>query len=357
MFRILSINPGSTSTKIALYDNEQEVFNKTLRHSEAEIAQYDSIIDQAEFRRQMVMDALAESDINIQKLSAIVGRGGLVKAIPGGTYAITEGLLSDVRKSEKGEHASNLGAILAHEIASSLNLPSYIVDPVVVDEMEPIARISGHPEIERVSIFHALNQKAVAHRYAKSVGRRYEDLNLIIAHLGGGISVGAHKKGKVVDVNNALNGDGPFSPERSGGLPIGDLAKLCFSGRYTEKDIKKMITGHGGYVSYLSTNDGREVDKLVEEGDEQAALIRDAMGYQIAKEIGMCGAVLKGEVDQIILTGGLAYGRYMTDYITARVEFIAPVSVYPGEDEMSALTEGALRILRGEEEAKNYDDY
>lgn len=357
MFRILSINPGSTSTKIALYDDEQEVFNKTLRHSEAELSGFDSIIDQADFRRQMVMDALSESDINIQKLSAIVGRGGLVKAIPGGTYAISEGLLNDVRKSEMGEHASNLGAILAADIASSLNLPSFIVDPVVVDELEPIARISGHPEIERVSIFHALNQKAVAHRYAKSIGKRYEELNLIVAHMGGGVSVGAHKHGKVIDVNNALNGDGPFSPERSGGLPIGDLAKLCFSGKYTDKEMKKMITGNGGYVSYLSTNDGRDVDRMADEGDDYAALIRDAMGYQIAKEIGMCAAVLKGEVDQIILTGGLAYGKYMTDYITSRVEFIAPVSVYAGEDEMSALTEGALRILRGEEEAKNYDDY
>ncbi|NMB04622.1 MAG: butyrate kinase [Tissierellia bacterium] len=357
MYRILSINPGSTSTKIALYDDEQEVFNKTLRHSEVELSQFDSIIDQADFRYQVVMDALAESDINIQKLSAVVGRGGLIKFIPGGTYAITPGLLADVRKSEKGEHASNLGAILAHDIASSLNLPSYIVDPVVVDEMEPIARISGHPEIERISIFHALNQKAVAHRYAKSVNKKYEDLNLIIAHLGGGISVGAHRKGKVIDVNNALNGDGPFSPERAGGLPVGDLAKLCFSGKYSEKEIKKMITGNGGYVSYLSTNDGRNVDEMVDQGDEYAGLIRDALGYQVAKEIGMCAAVLKGQVDQIILTGGLAHGKYLTDYISRRVEFIAPVSVYPGEDEMSALTDGALRILRGEEEVKNYDDY
>lgn len=357
MFRILSINPGSTSTKIALYDDEQEVFNKTLRHSEAEISQFDSIIDQADFRRQMVLDALAESDINIQKLSAIVGRGGLVKAIPGGTYHITESLLEDVRRSEKGEHASNLGAILAHEIATSLNLPAYIVDPVVVDELAPIARISGHPEIERASIFHALNQKAVAHRYAKSVGRKYSDLNLIIAHLGGGISVGAHERGQVIDVNNALNGDGPFSPERSGGLPIGDLAKLCFSGRYSEKEVKRMITGAGGFVSYLGTNDGREVEQRAKAGDDYAKLILDALGYQVAKEIGQCGAVLHGRVDQIILTGGLAYGKYLTDYITRRVEFIAPVSVYPGEDEMTALTEGALRILRGEEEAKNYDDY
>lgn len=357
MFRILSINPGSTSTKIALYDDEQEVFNKTLRHSEGELSGYDSIIDQADFRRQIILDALAESDINIQKLAAIVGRGGLVKPIPGGTYTISDALLEDVRHSPMGEHASNLGALLAYEIASSLNLPAFIVDPVVVDEMEPIARLSGHPEIERVSIFHALNQKAVAHRYAKSIGKKYEDLNLVIAHLGGGISVGAHRKGRVVDVNNALNGDGPFSPERSGGLPVGALAKLCFSGKYTEKEMKKMITGNGGYCSYLGTNDGRAVEERANAGDLTAQLIHDAMGYQIAKEIGSCAAVLKGDVDQVIITGGLAYGKGLMDYISERVAFIAGISIYPGEDEMSALTDGALRILRGEEVAKNYEDY
>lgn len=357
MFRILSINPGSTSTKIALYDDEQEVFNKTLRHSEAELAGFDSIIDQADFRRQIILDALAESDINIQKLSAIVGRGGLVKPIPGGTYTISDSLLEDVRHPRMGEHASNLGAILAYEIASRLNLPAYIVDPVVVDELEPIARISGHPEIERVSIFHALNQKAVAHRYAKSIGRKYEDLNLVVAHLGGGISVGAHQHGRVVDVNNALNGDGPFSPERSGGLPVGALAKLCFSGKYTEKEVKRMITGAGGYCSYLGTNDGQAVEQRATAGDLNAKLIHDAMGYQIAKEIGSCAAVLHGNVDQIIVTGGLAYDKSLVSYVSDKVKFIAGISVYPGEDEMTALTEGALRILRGEEVAKNYEDY
>jgi len=354
MFRILSINPGSTSTKIALYDNEQEVFNKTLRHSEAEIAQYDSIIDQAEFRRQMVMDALAESDINIQKLSAIVGRGGLVKAIPGGTYAITEGLLSDVRKSEKGEHASNLGAILAHEIASSLNLPSYIVDPVVVDEMEPIARISGHPEIERVSIFHALNQKAVAHRYAKSVGRRYEDLNLIIAHLGGGISVGAHSGGRVIDVNNALSGEGPFSPERTGSLPFLDLMELCFSGRHSLDELKNLFIGRGGLIAWLGTSDATAIDRRIEAGDEKARLVLEAMSYQVAKAIGGAAAVLKGRVDALILTGGLAYDPYIVDWIKERVSFIAPIKVYPGEDELAALADTAGRALKGELPIKTY---
>lgn len=355
MYRILSINPGSTSTKIAIFDDEKEVFNKTLRHSEAQINSYGSIMEQAPFRKQIIMDALAESDINIQKLDAIVGRGGLVKPIPGGTYAVNEALLKDVQHSPMGEHASNLGAMLAHEIAGSLNLPAFIVDPVVVDEMEDVARISGHPEIERVSIFHALNQKAVAHRYAKETGRKYEELNLIVVHLGGGVSIGAHEKGRVIDVNNALNGDGPFSPERSGGLPIGALSKLCFSGKYTKDEVKRMITGKGGFVSYLGTNDGREVQKKIEQGDAYAELIHRAMAYQIRKEIGACAAVLKGKVDQIILTGGLAYDKTLVQDISDAVRFISPITVYPGEDEMSALTEGALRVLRGEEKAKVYE--
>lgn len=354
MYRILAINPGSTSTKIAIFDDEKEVFNKTLRHSETQLGAYSSVIAQAPFRKQIIMDALAESDINIQKLDAIVGRGGLVKPIPGGTYAVNEAMLKDVKHSPMGEHASNLGALLAHEIAGSLNLPAFIVDPVVVDELKDIARYSGHPEINRVSIFHALNQKAVAHRYAQEIGKKYEQLNLIVVHLGGGISVGAHENGRVIDVNNALNGDGPFSPERSGGLPIGALCKLCFSGKFTKDEVKKMISGKGGFVSYLGTNDGREVTKRIEEGDTYAALIHEAMAYQICKEIGACAAVLKGKVDQIILTGGLAYDKRLVAYITQSVQFISPLTVYPGEDEMSALTEGALRVLRGEEKAKVY---
>lgn len=355
MYRILSINPGSTSTKIAIFDDEKEVFSKTLRHPEEVVNQYKSILDQIPFRKQIILDALSESDINIQKLSAVVGRGGLVKPIPGGTYEVNDALLRDVKNSPMGEHASNMGAILAHEIANSLNLKSYIVDPVVVDEMEDVARISGHPEIERVSIFHALNQKAVGHRFAKEMGKRYDELNLVIAHLGGGISVGAHRQGRCIDVNNALNGDGPFSPERSGGLPVGALAKLCFSGKYSEAEVKKMITGRGGFVSYLATNDGREVSELIEKGDEKAKLIHQALSYQVGKEIGMCAAVLHGQVDAVILTGGLAYDQTLVDQMKEMVSFIGPVIVYPGEDEMLALNEGALRILRGEEEAKIYE--
>ncbi|MDH8679850.1 butyrate kinase [Fusibacter bizertensis] len=354
VFRILAINPGSTSTKIAIYDNEKEVFETTLRHSNEEIDKYEKITDQYDFRKEVILKALGENDINLTKLSAVVGRGGLLKPIKGGTYAVNELMIQDLIAAQMGEHASNLGGMIANEIASQLNIPAFIVDPVVVDELEAVARISGMPEIERKSIFHALNQKAVARRFANESNKAYEELNLIVAHLGGGISVGAHEKGRVIDVNNALDGEGPFSPERTGGLPVGDLAKLCFSGKYTHADIKKMIKGKGGLVAYLDTNDGRDVVKMIENGDENAKLVFEAMAYQVAKEIGSCAAVLKGKVDAIILTGGLAYGEMLTNWIKARVEFISEVIIYPGEDEMSALAQGGLRVLRNEEAPQKY---
>ncbi|MBN2793829.1 MAG: butyrate kinase [Clostridia bacterium] len=352
--RVLAINPGSTSTKIAVYDNDQEVFETTLRHSTEEINQYETIFDQYDFRKKVILDALDENNINLSKLNAVVGRGGLLKPIAGGTYLVDEKMLEDLKVGVLGEHASNLGGVLAYEIASNLNIPSYIVDPVVVDELEDVARISGMPEIERKSIFHALNQKAVARRLAHELDKSYSDLNLIVAHLGGGISVGAHKAGRVVEVNNALDGDGPFSPERSGGVPIGDLAKLCFSGKYTHAEIKKMIKGSGGLNAYLGTNDGRDVIKLINEGDKKAEIVFKAMAYQVAKDIGSCATVLKGKVDGIILTGGLAYGKELVSWITEAVDFIGKVYVYPGEDEMKALAEGGLRVLLGQEEAQRY---
>lgn len=354
VFRILAINPGSTSTKIALYDNEKEVFETTLRHPSEVIDQFEKIFDQYDFRKNVILETLNEQGINLTKLSAVVGRGGLLKPIEGGTYQVDENMLKDLKVGVLGEHASNLGGIIAYEIATQLNIPSFIVDPVVVDELQPVARISGMPEIERKSIFHALNQKAVARRYAKEVGKDYHDINVIVAHLGGGISVGAHLKGRVVDVNNALDGDGPFSPERTGGLPIGDLAKMCFSGKYTHDEIKKKIKGKGGLVAYLDTNDGREVFKRIEAGDKNAELIYQAMAYQVAKEIGMCATVLKGDIDAIILTGGLAYNSTFSGWITESVEFLGKVVVYAGEDEMSALAEGGLRVLRKEEETRFY---
>ncbi|WP_352419306.1 butyrate kinase [Proteiniborus sp.] len=354
VYRLLVINPGSTSTKIAIFDNENLVLEETLRHSNEELAEYSTIFDQYQFRKNIILEILEKKGIDISKLSAVVGRGGLLKPIPGGTYNVNDSMLEDLRKGVLGEHASNLGGVIAHEIASQLNIPSYIVDPVVVDEMEEIARVSGMIDIQRVSIFHALNQKAVARRFASENKKNYEELNLIVAHLGGGISIGAHKKGKVIDVNNALDGEGPFSPERSGGLPVGDLVKLCYSGKYSLDEMKKKIKGKGGLVAYLGTNDAKKVSEMVEAGDEKAKLVFEAMAYQIAKEIGSMSTVLEGQVDGIILTGGIAYNNMFTSWIKERVGFIAEVVVYPGEDELIALAEGGLRVLRGEEQAKEY---
>ncbi len=354
IFRLLVINPGSTSTKIAVFDNEKSVFEETLRHSTEEIEQYDAVIDQFEFRKNIILDTLTEKGINVTKLSAVVGRGGLLKPMEGGTYEVNEAIIKDLKSCEYGEHASNLGGIIARQIADQLNIPAYIVDPVVVDEMQDIARVSGMPEVPRISIFHALNQKAVARRAAKELGMDYEAGNFIIAHLGGGISIGAHQKGKVIDVNNALDGEGPFSPERSGGLPVGDLVKLCYSGKFTYDEMKKKIKGKGGLVAYLGTNDAREVSNRCALGDKDAKVVYEAMAYQVAKEIGAASAVLHGRVDGIVLTGGIAYDKEFTKWIKDRVGFIGKVFVYGGEDEMSALAEGGLRILRREEKLKHY---
>ena len=305
--RSLIINPGSTSTKIGVFEDETQILDKTLRHSTEEIAQFATIFAQKDFRKQIILDALKEENIDPKSFQVIVGRGGLLKPIPGGTYAVNDALLADLKNPPQGEHASNLGGILAREIGDELGVPSYIVDPVVVDEMEPVARISGVPEISRVSIFHALNQKAMARRYAKEVGKKYTDLNLIVVHMGGGVSVGAHEKGRVVDVFNALDGDGAFSPERAGGLPSGALIKMCYESGLTEAEMRKKIVGNGGFNAYLGTNDARDVEKRVNEGDKEATLIRDAFVYQMSKNIGAMAAVLSGKVDAIIMTGGIAY--------------------------------------------------
>lgn len=352
--RVLAINPGSTSTKIAVFDGEKPIFETTLRHQAEEINKYEKIYDQYEFRKAVILDTLNENEINLTKLSAVVGRGGLLKPIKGGTYGVSERMLGDLKVGVLGEHASNLGGILAHEIATGLNIPSFIVDPVVVDEMEDVARISGMPELERKSIFHALNQKAVARRAANDLGKPYESINIIVAHMGGGVSVGAHSGGRVIDVNNALDGDGPFSPERAGGLPVGGVAKMCYSGKYTHDEIKKKLKGMGGLVAYLDTNDGREVGKMIASGNKKAELIYKAMAYQVAKEIGACGAVLKGDVDAVVLTGGLAFDKTLIGWIREKIDFLGTVFIYPGEDEMSALAQGALRVLNGQEKAQEY---
>jgi len=354
VYRVLAINPGSTSTKIAVFDNEDLVFERVLRHTYDEIGKYKTICHQFAFRENVITESVKEAGVELKTLSAIVGRGGLLKPITGGTYSVNGRMLEDLKVGLSGEHASNLGGILAYEIASELNIPSFIVDPVVVDEMNDIARISGMPDIERKSIFHALNQKAIGRKAAHDLGKPYRGSNLVVVHLGGGISVGAHEDGRIIDVNNGLDGEGPFTPERTGGLPTGDLVRLCYSGKYTLNEMKKKVVGQGGLVAYLNTNDGREVSKMVKEGDERAELVYKAMAYQVAKEIGSCATVLKGKVDAIVLTGGIAYDEMFTGWIKERVSFIAQVLIYPGEDEMIALAEGALRVLSGEEEAKIY---
>ncbi|OFI06841.1 butyrate kinase 2 [Clostridium acetireducens DSM 10703] len=353
-YKLLIINPGSTSTKIGVYEDENQILEETLRHSAEEIGKYATIYEQFEFRKEVILKVLKEKNFDINTLDAVVGRGGLLKPIESGTYAVNDAMLEDLKVGVSGQHASNLGGIIANEIAKGLNIPSFIVDPVVVDEMDEVARISGMPEIERKSKFHALNQKAVAKRYAKENNKKYEDLNLIIGHMGGGASVGAHKKGRVVDVNNALDGEGPFSPERAGGVPIGDLVKLCYSGKYTLEEMFKKINGKGGVVAYLNTNDFREVEEKAVAGNKDFKLMLDAFVYQIGKEIGKCATALCGKVDAIILTGGIAYSKVVTEKIKEMVSFIAPVVIYPGEDELLALAQGGLRVLKGEEKAKEY---
>lgn len=351
---LLIINPGSTSTKIGVFQDEKELFQETLRHSSDEIAKYETIFDQMDFRKDIILNILKEKNFDLNSLSAVVGRGGMLKPMASGTYKVNDKMLEDLKIGVQGQHASNLGGMLANKIAEELNIPSFIVDPVVVDELDNVARVSGVPELPRISKFHALNQKAVAKRYAKENKAKYEDLNLIVVHMGGGVSVGAHKDGKVIDVNNALDGEGPFSPERAGTVPAGQLIRMCYSGEFTEKEIYTKIVGKGGYVAYLNTNDARDVLKLMEAGDKNAELYFNAFIYQVSKSIGEMSAVLKGKVDRIILTGGIAYSEKVEEEIKKRIGWISEITVYPGEDELLALAQGALRVLNGEEEVKEY---
>ncbi|WP_315077910.1 butyrate kinase [uncultured Clostridium sp.] len=353
-YKLLIINPGSTSTKIGVYENEKELFEETLRHTNEEIKRYETIYDQFQFRKDVILNILKEKEFDITTLSAIVGRGGMLKPVEGGTYSVNDAMIEDLKVGVQGPHASNLGGIIAKSIGDELNIPSFIVDPVVTDELDDVARLSGVPELPRKSKFHALNQKAVAKRYGKDSGKGYENLNLIVVHMGGGVSVGAHKQGKVVDVNNALDGDGPFSPERAGAVPVGDLIKMCFSGQYTESEVYTKIVGKGGFVGYLNTNDVKGVIDNMEAGDKECEKIYKAFLYQITKTIGEMAAALNGQVDQILLTGGIAYSPTLVPDLKSNVEWIAPVTVYPGEDELLALAQGAIRVLDGEEKAKIY---
>lgn len=345
---VLAINPGSTSTKVAIFEGNENKLQKNLSHSTEELDKFDKITDQFEYRKEIIVEWLTSEGYALDSLKAVVGRGGLLKPMPSGTYTVTDVMVEDLKIGIQGEHASNLGGLIARSIAEASGVESYIVDPVAVDEFEDVARISGMPEIKRKSLLHALNIKAIAHRVANEKNTRVEDLNMVIAHLGGGISVVPLKNGKMIDANNA-NEMGPFSPERAGGLPAGDLAKLCFSGKYASmKELKPHLRGKGGMVAYLGTNDVREALKMVESGDKKAELVLDAMSYQISKEIGAMATVLKGKVDAVVLTGGVAYADYITSRIADSVGFIAEVIVKPGEDEMIALNEGVMRVEAGE---------
>lgn len=353
--RILAINPGSTSTKIAVFQNTEPIFLKNISHSTEELAPFQKITDQFELRKKIILQQLCDAQINIEKVQAVVGRGGLLKPVQSGVYEVNEKMLADLRNSPLGEHASNLGGLIAYDLVKSLpNARAYIADPIVVDEFEELARIAGHPLFERISIFHALNQKAIARDYAKGIHRKYEDLNLIVVHLGGGITVGAHRKGRVIDTNQGLDGDGPFSPERSMTLPMGQMVRLCFSGKYSEKEVMKMIKGEGGMVAYLGTNNVLEVVKRIEAGEMKAKLIYEAMAYQVSKTIGEMYTVLKGEVDAILITGGIAYDKAFVELIQERVYKLAPIHVFPGEDEMRALAMNGLMVITGELKAMVY---
>ncbi|MCW8892183.1 MAG: butyrate kinase [Deltaproteobacteria bacterium] len=356
MHKLLVINPGSTSTKIAIYEGGKANFSTVLRHKTEELDKFSSIYDQYQFRKDTIIETLKSYNIDLSKLSAVVGRGGAIRPLQGGTYRVNQQMLDDCRSGYTAQHAANLGAVIAHEIADERNIPAFVVDPPVVDELSDLARVTGLPNMTRHSLFHALNQKATARRAAEELGKSYEESRLIVAHLGGGISIGAHLGGKVVDVNNCYDSEGPLMPERSGTLPIGAVVKMCFSGEYTQDQIKKMLTGKGGIVAHLGTNDMRDVNKMIQDGDKHAELIYRAMAYQTAKAIGSRATVLIGQVDAIVITGGVAYDENLVNLIKERVTWIAPVKVYPGGDEMEALAQGAERILMGVEQAKDYDE-
>ena len=364
MVKILAINPGSTSTKVAVMELnldttvEKEMitqaFSTNIKHSSETIDQFKRISDQFQWRKQCILDELKANNINISEIQYVIGRGGLIKSIQSGIYQINDALLNDLKIGYNGEHAANLGGLIAYDIAKSLGVEAFTADPPVVDELDELARVAGHPLFERKSIFHALNQKAIARTYAKRVQKNYDDLNLIVVHMGGGISVGTHRKGMTIDVNQALNGEGPFSPERSGTLPVCDVIKVCFSGKYSEEEINKMIVGKGGYVGYLGTNNALEVEQRRTAGDKDAILYSSAMAYQIAKEVGSSATVLKGEVDAILLTGGMAYDKQFVQEIADRIKFIAPVESFPGEDEMHALAFNVYLMLKKEIPCRDY---
>lgn len=352
-YKVLAINPGSTSTKVALYEEERPLLDLTLRHSTEEISRFADIIDQLDWRRGLILEALREKNFNIRDLAAVIGRGGLIKPVPAGVYEVNAQMKYDLRNAQM-KHACNLGGLLAAQIAHMAGVKAYIADPPVVDEMDDVARITGMPMCPRKSIFHALNQKAIARLHCDRAGLVYERSNLIVAHMGGGISVAAHKQGRVVDVNNALDGDGPFAPDRAGNIPTSDLIKVCYSGQYTRDELYKFISSKGGLVAYLGTNSVIQVMERIDRGDRRARKVLDAMCYNVAKQIGAMSATLCGRVDGILLTGGIAFNEPVVESIREQCGFIAPVTVYPGENELESLVMNALVVLRGVIEPKRY---
>lgn len=345
-YKVLAINPGSTSTKVALYDEERPLLELNLRHTADEVARFADVIDQLDWRRGLILAALRENGFNLGELSAVIGRGGLIRPIPAGVYEVNSRMRYDLRNAQM-KHACNLGGLLAAQIAHMAHVKAYIADPPVVDEMDDVARITGMPMCPHKSVFHALNQKATARLHCQREGLVYEESNLIVAHMGGGISVAAHREGRIVDVNNALDGDGPFAPDRAGSLPSAQLIKVCFSGKYTEEELYKFVSSKGGLVALLGTNSVMQVMERIAAGDERARKVMDAMCYNIAKQIGAMAAALAGKVHAILLTGGIAFNAPVTDYIREQCSFIAPVVVYPGENELEALVMNALVVLRG----------
>ncbi len=352
--RILVINPGSTSTKIGVFEDCKELFTQKISHSSEDLAEFSEIIDQYSFRKKRIVEFLESNGTKLSSLNCIVARGGLIRPLASGTYKVNDAMVKDLKEGYAGKHASNLGGLIAKEIADQLNVPAYVVDPVVVDELDDLARYTGHPEIKKVSIFHALNQKAILRRAAASLNKKPEEVNMIIAHLGGGISVAAHKQGRAIDVNDALSGEGPFSPERSGALPCMPLVKLAMSGKYSTAEICKMIAGKGGLVAYLGSNDCEEIVAKINSGDKKAEEVLNAMCYSVSKEIAAMSLPLAGNIDAIVLTGGIAANTYVAEKIKSMVSYLGNVMLFPGEDELLALAEGGSRVLAGEEKAKEY---
>lgn len=353
MERILVINPGATSTKFAIFDNEEVVMKEIVEHQGTDLENFKTVYEQHQYRLDLILSALKQASIPVATLTAVVARGGLLKPLAGGTYRVTAGMVEDLKSAKYGEHASNLGAVLAYHLAEELHIAAFIVDPVSVDELTAVARLSGSPDFERVSMSHALNMKAVARKVAKDLGKKYEEVNLIITHLGTGVSVSAHRGGKMIDTIDGKD-EGPFAPDRSGGLPASQLVKMCYSGKYTLAEMQKRVFGAGGLYAYLGTKDIRVAEKMALEGNEKAELVLQALVYQVAKEIGSLATVLKGKVDGIVLTGGIAYSKRIVAGITESVKFIGPMMIIPGEEELESLAAGAIRVLQGEEEAQFY---